>query len=134
MSQQPTSPQMLLKQAQDLVKQTASRLHDTLAEMAGSLIPFPYFMGSLEVQAVEAEPGGVRKAERGCIVVCADGEMYEFTMKVESTGGDFGLDRTDKVERVDLPPEEYIVYAYNAIKEMAALLEEQKARAKKYSF
>ena len=34
----------------------------------------------------------------------------------------------------DLPPEDYISYAYHAIKEIGALIEEQKTRAKKYSW
>ena len=117
------------------MRQTAAQLREILVEMASALVPFPYFLGSLEVQAIEAEPGGVEKADRGCVVVCADGEMYEFTMRMQSPGGfDMSMEREDSVKRIDLPPEDYIGYAYNAIKEMAALLEEKQTRAKKYSY
>lgn len=128
--------QQQLRQANALVQKTAEQLHEIVVQMASSLVPFPYFLGSTEVQAVEADPGGVQRADRGCIVICADGEMYEFTMRVQSPGPglDFTMDREDSVKPISLPPEEYTVYACNAIKEMAKLLEEQRARAKKYSF
>jgi len=135
MTQEAFNPHERLRQAQALVQRTAEQLHELVAEMASALVPFPYFMGSIQVQAVEAEPGGVQRADRGCIVVCPDGELYEFTMKVQAQGPfDAGLDRDDSVKPVELPPEEYVVYALNAIKELGALLEEQRARARKYSF
>lgn len=135
MTQQPVPPQRYVKESHDLIEQTAARLHEMIVGMAGSLVPFPYFLGSTEVQAIEAEPGGLHKADRGCIVVCADGEMYELTVKMADPGGmGFGMDRTDSVKPIELPPEEYIVYASHAIKELAILLREQEGRARKYSF
>ena len=124
-----------MNQAEDAVKQTADRLRQILVEMAAQLEPFPYFLGSIEVRAIEAEPGGANKADRGCIVVCQDGELYEFSMKIEAPDDfDFGMERDDSVKPVHLPPEDYVAYAYNAIKEMGGLIEEQRARGKKYSF
>jgi hypothetical protein len=122
--------------AEDVVECTAGELHEILVAIAGRLAPFPYFLGSIEVQAVEAEPGGASGADRGCVVVCDDGELYEFTMNLNlpGLGPELGLDRDDTVKRIDLPPEDYIPYAYNAIKELSALLAEQEARASKYSF
>ncbi len=135
-SQPPPEPRLRVKQAADSVQRLADELHETVAELAGQLVPFPYFLGSTEVRAIEAEPGGAQRADRGCIVVCPDGEMYEFSIKVQAPGGgfDMGLSRDDSVKRVELPPEDYIPYACHAIKELAALLEEQQQRAKKYSF
>ena len=79
--------------------------------------------------------GGANKADRGCIVVCQDGEMYEFSMKIQAPNDfDFGMERDDSVKPVQLPPEDYVAYAYHAIQEIAGLLAEQRARAKKYSF
>ena len=136
MTQDSSAPQAHLKHAQALVSKTAAELRETLVMMAASLIPFPYFLGSTEVQAIEAEPGGAARADRGCIVVCADGDMYEFAMKMQAPDatGDFGLDREDSVKPIELPPEEYIIYAYNGVKEIAGILEEQQARGRKYSF
>lgn len=124
-----------LQESTNLIGKTADALHEVLVQMSGSLAPFPYFMGSLEVQAIEAEPGGANKADRGCIVVCADGEMYEFTMKLQAGGEiDQMMDRDDSIEKVNLPPEDYISYAFSAMKELATLLEEKQDRAKKYSY
>ncbi len=135
MPEETFNAQVQMRRAQEAVDQTARHLHDTLVYMSAHLVPFPYFLGSTEVQAIEAEPGGAARADRGCIVVCPDGEMYEFTMKFDSPGGvDLGMDRDDSVKRIELPQEEYIVYAHNAIKEMAEVLEAQEARARKYSF
>ncbi len=131
-----TSDRSMAAEAEKAVERTAGELHDILVAMVGRLDPFPYFLGSIEVQAVEAEPGGASRADRGCIVVCGDGELYEFTMNLNlpGPGPELGLDRDDTVKRIELPPEDYIPYAYNAIKELSALLGELEARARKYSF
>ena len=124
-----------VKQTDALIQKTAQDLHEILADMASQLDPFPYFLGSTEVRAVEAEPGGVQKADRGCVVVCQDGELYEFTMKVQGGGAfDFEIDRDDSVKRLEMPPEDYIPYAYNGIKELGKLMEDLRGRAQKYSF
>jgi hypothetical protein len=123
------------KKAGETVQKTAEALHEQLVEMAAALDPFPYFLGSLEVRAVEAEPGGLERSDRGCIVVCQDGELYEFTMKMQNSDTlDLSMSRDDSVKRIDLPPQDYIPYAYNAIKEIAKLIEEQRSREKKYRF
>lgn len=128
-------PESRLKEADEAVQRAADKLHDSLVELAAKLDPFPYFLGSIEVRAIEAEPGGANKADRGCIVVCQDGEMYEFSMKIQAPNDfDFGMERDDSVKPVQLPPEDYVAYAYHAIREIAGLLAEQQARAKKYSF
>ncbi|MBI3743526.1 MAG: hypothetical protein HY261_04485 [Chloroflexi bacterium] len=124
-----------VKRTADGVQRLADQLHETLVALAANLVPFPYFLGSTEVRAIEAEPGGVERADRGCIVVCDDGEMYEFIMKVQQ--GDLfdgGMGRDDSVKKVEMRPEDYIPYAYHAIKEIGALIDEQKTRAKKYSW
>lgn len=127
--------QATVERAEEAVQKAAQELHDILVAMAGELVPFPYFLGSIEVRAIEAEPGGAERADRGCIVVCPDGEMYEFTMRFQPPGpADIGMDRDDSVKRVELPPRDYIAYAYNAVKEMAGLLAEREGRARKYSY
>jgi len=128
-------PEVRLKESREAVQRAADKLHDSLVELAAKLDPFPYFLGSIEVRAIEAEPGGANKADRGCIVVCQDGEMYEFSMKIQAPNEfDLGMERDESVKPVQLPPEDYVAYAYHAIEEIAGLLAEQRARAKKYSF
>ncbi len=136
MEEKNLEPGAAAAKADKLVAKTAQEMKELLQYLAAQLFPFPYFLGSTEVRAIEAEPGGVKRADRGCVVVCADGELYEFTMKMAGpgTGIDFGMDRTDEVKPVELPPEDYIAYAYHGIKELSKLLEEMKARGQKYSW
>ncbi len=136
MPEQEFNPQAQVRRAQESVQRLAAELHEIVVAMAQELAPFPYFLGSTEVRAIEAEPGGAQKADRGCIVVCPDGEMYEFSLKVQAPGAgfDMGLTRDDSVKRVEMPPEDYIPYAHHAVRELAALLDEQRQRGKKYSF
>ncbi len=136
MSDVPLNAQDAIKRATDTLQKTADTLHEMLVEMATQLDPFPYFLGSLEVRAVEAEPGANERADRGCIVVCEDGELYEFTIKMQSPGEgmDMSMSRDDSVKRIELAPQDYLSYAYNAIKEIGGLIEEQRARGKKYRF
>lgn len=124
-----------VKKASETIQKTADSLHEQLVEMSSQLDPFPYFLGSLEVRAIEAEPGGVERSDRGCIVVCQDGELYEFIMKMQNTESmDLSMSRDDSVKRVEFSSEDYIPYAYNAIKELGKIIEEQRGRAKKYRF
>ena len=51
-------PESRLRQSRETVQRAADQLHETLVELATKLEPFPYFLGSIEVRAIEAEPGG----------------------------------------------------------------------------
>jgi len=108
-----------------MIERAASQLREMLHEAAGELDPFPLFMGSLYVRAIEAEPGGAAKSDLGCVVVCPDGELYEYVYTM-ILGGLFP-EPTPKEEtrKLDLPPQEYIPYAYNALCEVTRLLLER---------
>ena len=108
--------------AEAIAKQTADprkaadEIRRLLHEAAAGLDPFPYFLGSFDVKAVEAEPPPGSGPDRGCVVVCPDGELYEYQVGIMdggSMGG--GMDRTEKLERLDLPPGEYVAYALAAL-------------------
>jgi hypothetical protein len=57
-------------------------------------------------------------------VVCPDGELYELTVNFgpPRVGFVVGIEREEKVKKLDLPPLEYIPYAYNALAELTRLL------------
>ena len=114
-----------LQQADEVLEKAAAGLHNILVALAAELDPFPFFLDSVQVQGVEAQPGGKQKAERGCIVVCRDGELYEFTMQIRGGTPFFDFDREDSVQPAELTPEEYIPYAYRAIQELSRLIAEQ---------
>ncbi|MFQ5934577.1 MAG: hypothetical protein ACE5KI_08050 [Dehalococcoidia bacterium] len=124
MAREASSPGELREQADAALEENASRLRELLRQAASQLNPFPQFYGSLTVQAVEVEPPRGPGPDRGCIVVCPDGELYELTVNFASHPLDIasGMEREEKVKKIDLPPLEYIAYAYNAIDELTRLL------------
>lgn len=125
MAQRGTDPLTRRAKADILIERTASQLRDMLHQAVRELDPFPFFMGSLLFQGVEAEPGGSAKAERGCIIVCPDGELYEYIYSM--LVGPLYPDpfRKEETKKLDLPPQDYIPYAYNALCQITKLLLER---------
>jgi hypothetical protein len=120
------------KAAADLiVEQAAAQLRDLLQTAVSRLRPFPAFPGAFFTNAIEAEPDGAADAERGCVVVCEDGELYELQMGVDlesvALGGfeDPVSLRKEELKKLDLHPRDYIVYAYNALTAVTEKLLEQ---------
>ena len=105
------------------LERAASQLHDVLKALAVRLKPFPAFMNMASIQAVEVEPQVLQAPDRGCVVVCPDGELYRLSLVL--IPGPLGLSDADQVEEFEalgLPTEEYIPYAYAAIVELAGRL------------
>lgn len=104
-----------------VVEQAASRLRDLLRAAALRLRPFPPFPGAFFTNAIEAEPDGAADVDRGCVVVCEDGELYELQMGVDLESAALGgfedpvSLRKEELKKLDLHPRDYIVYAYNAL-------------------
>jgi len=112
--------------AEILLGSAASELREMLREASMELDPFPFFMGSLSIRAIEAEPGAAAKADRGCVVVCPDGELYEYSYTV-AVGGLFPEPSLkEEIEELDLPHQDYIPYAYNALCEITKQITERK--------
>ena len=118
--------------ADALVEQAALRLRELLHEAVSHLDPFPSFPGAFFTYAIEAEPTAAVQGERGCVVVCPDGELYELVMGVElPTFPDEPADpvsmRKEELKKLDdLHPRDYLVYAYNALTRVVEILPEQK--------
>ena len=105
------------------LEEEASRLRDLLGELAASLRPFPSFLNMASIQAVELLlplplPLPLRPTvDRGCVVVSPHGEICE--LNLHATPGIAGVSEMDHVEEfreLELPAEEYIVYAATAIR------------------
>jgi len=121
-----TDPLARKAQADILLGRTASDLKEMLREAAMELDPFPFFLSSCSIRAVEAEPGAAATAARGCVVVCPDGELYEYIYMVE-VGGPFPEPSLDEeTKELDLPHQDYIPYAYNALCEITKRIVERK--------
>jgi hypothetical protein len=120
--------------ADAIVERAARQLREVLHELVRRLDPFPNFPGS-GIPAVEAEPGAVKNLNRGCVVVCPDGELYElwvstdFSSKVpeELLEIQTHFDPTSvfqtEIKPLELTPQDYVVYAYNAVCALTEILE-----------
>lgn len=108
-------------QADRLLERTALELEQMLKEACAQLDPFPPFPNALFTNAIECDPGLAGDPDRGCVVVCEDGELYELQMgidhdAIELTGSwDPVTARAETKKKLDLHPLEYIVYAYNGL-------------------
>jgi len=114
-------------QADALLERTAKELGRLLKEAAGGLDPFPTFLNT-NTQAIEAEPGRLQRSDLGCVVVCPDGELYEMTYSLfinQQMPSDTQL--KDDLEKLDLPPRDFIPYAYNAICAINDLVEQRRS-------
>ena len=122
---------MTRKTQADLIVETAARqLSDLLHEAVAQLDPFPPFPGSFFTYGIEVEGGAAESPERGCVVLGADGDLYELEISIDSTrqmldpiGG-----RDEKLVKLDLHPRDYILYAYDALTKVTELLLEQQAQ------
>jgi hypothetical protein len=117
-------------QADAVVERAAQRLRQLLQEAVGRLDPFPPFPGAFFTLAIEAEPDAASHADRGCVVVGPDAELYELVMGLELPPGpgepaDPVSLRKEELRKLDLHPRDYVVYAYNALTRVVEILLEQ---------
>lgn len=126
----------LAKRAADAALERASidaidaslELRRLLVEIAAALDPFPNFMGLSSVQAVEVEPPGGANPQNGCVVICPDGELRELVLRMIPAPFDMGgVEQTDEMAELDLPPDEFVAYAHAAALELLKLLAAQQA-------
>ena len=114
--------------ANAVMERAAIELNKLLVELAAALHPFPNFMGVSSIQAVEVEPKGISNPDNGCVVVCHDGELRELVLRMIPGPFDMGgVEQTDEFAELDLPPDEYVAYAYAAVQELLKLLEARQA-------
>ena len=59
----------------------ADTVRAQLREVVARVQPFPTFLGRNWLEAVEVE-GGPVDVDRGCVVVCPDGELYELALRL----------------------------------------------------
>lgn len=105
-------------QADAVLERTALQLRQLLHEATARLRPFPPFPGAFFTNAIEVEAPAAESPERGCIVVCEDGELYELKMSIafSDEATDPVQARDEKLARLDdLHPRDYIVLAYEAL-------------------
>jgi len=107
------------------------QLKQLLEEACAELDPFPSFPNALFTTGIECEAGGAADPERGCVVVCEDGELYELEFgidhdSIEMTGSwDPVTARKETKKKLDLSPGDYLIYAYNGLMAVTELLLER---------
>ncbi len=115
-------------QADMALERAALQLRQLLHEAAGQLRPFPPLPGSFFTNAIEVDAPAAESPDRGCVVVCADGELYELQMKIDFSDGvaDPVAARDEDLEKLeDLHPRDYIVLAYEALNRITEHLMER---------
>lgn len=117
-------------QADMILDRAAMQLRELLREATAQLRPFPPFPGAFFTNAIEVETETPESPNRGCIVVCEDGELYELEMRI-----DFSEDvedpvsaRDEKLVKLDdIHPRDYIALAYDALTKVTEELMERSA-------
>jgi hypothetical protein len=116
--------------ADAVLERAADRLRAALAEAVSKLDPFPAFPGAFFSYGIEIEAPGLESPERGCIVLGEDAEFYELKMGTELPVYDMEFNdpvamRKEELKPLEMHPQEYIIYAYNAITKVVELLMDQ---------
>ena len=102
--------------AGSILGEAAAGLAQVLGGMASRLDPFPAFMNMASVQAIELEPESRWREDRGCLVVCPDGGIRRLDlMGIPGVAGVADIDQVEQFQELDLPPEEFISYAAQAV-------------------
>lgn len=116
--------------ADAVLERAADRLRMILEEAVAKLDPFPPFPGAFFSYGIEIEAPGMESPDRGCVVLGEDAQFHELKMGAEMPG--FEMDITDPVamrkeelKPLELHPQEYVIYAYNAIAKVTEILMER---------
>jgi hypothetical protein len=128
MAQAADDPMARKAQADLLLERTAIQLRQLLQEAALRLRPFPPFPGAFFTNAIEVEAEAAEDPERGCVVVCEDGELYELKMSIDFSEGvdDPVSARDETLTKLDaLHPSDYVALAYEALARVTECLMEQ---------
>jgi hypothetical protein len=109
---------MARKEQADLaLERAAVQLRQLLEEACAQLRPFPPFPSAFFTNAIEVEAAGADDPERGCVVVCEDGELYELEISIDFSegGADPVAARDETLKKLELHPRDYVVLAYDAL-------------------
>ena len=117
MTSMDANPQHSQQEAMTLMEETVYQLRELLTDLASRLRPFPAFLNMVSVQAIELEPLPGASQDQGCVVVLPGGEICELDlMTLPGIQGIREVDQVEQLRELELPPEEYIVYAASAIR------------------
>ena len=114
-------PSKFRSETDSVLEGCARNLELVSEKVANSLSVFPGFLNMETVQAIEIEPFK-DGPDRGCVVICPDGHLYEFVLEIlsgpDSVGG---YQHSDNLKELDLSNIEKIVYLERGIQLMLCL-------------
>jgi hypothetical protein len=114
-------PSKFRSETDSVLEGCARNLELVSEKVANSLSVFPGFLNMETVQAIEIEPFK-DGPDRGCVVICPDGHLYEFVLEIlsgpDSVGG---YQHSDNLKELDLSNIEKIVYLVRGIQLMLCL-------------
>ena len=114
-------PSKFRSETDSVLEECARNLELVSEKVANFLSVFPGFLNMETVQAIEIEPF-IDGPDRGCVVICPDGHLYEFVLEIlsgpESVGG---YQHSDNLKELDLSNIEKIVYLERGIELMLCL-------------
>ena len=123
-------PLTLRARSDAILQRSVAELRETLLNAIQQIPKFPPVFPTSPLEAIEVEPREMESPERGPIVVCPDGEIYELVVRAtfETVGVQEYADRREEIKPLDLPLHEYIAYAYNAILAVTEYLHQEQQR------
>ena len=113
----PLDPLTLRARSDAVLQRSVAELRETLLNAIAQIPKFPPVFPTSALEAIEVEPREMESPERGPIVVCPDGEIYEMVVRAtfETIGVQEYADRREEIRPLELPLHEYIAYVYNAV-------------------
>ena len=116
MQREPKTPEQLPSLADSVPEPAATQLQQVLGELAAQLRPFPAFLNMLSIQAIELEPPFRPVEDRGCVVICPDGEIRQLELTgIPGMPGVSDIEQVEQFNELDLPVQNFIIYASTAI-------------------
>jgi hypothetical protein len=127
MTSEDSDPLVHKAHADLIVERAAEQLRRLLRDAVQKLDPFPPFPGAFFSYGIEVELPGFASPERGCVVLGPDAELYELELSIDFSedAGDPVAARDERLDKLDLHPCDYVVYAYHALTKVVELLLEQ---------
>jgi hypothetical protein len=124
-------PLELKYDADAVLERAADRMRAILQEAVAKLDPFPPFPGAFFSYGIEIDAPGYEGPHRGCVVLGEGGEFYELKKGTDLPAFDIEFNdpvqlRNEELKPLEMHPQEYLVYAYNAIVKVAEILLERK--------
>ena len=117
MNSKPDEKEDILGAAESVLHAAAARLKELLAALAQRLRPFPAFLNMDSLQAVELEPPLAPTTDHGCVVVLPEGEICEMDLSLmPGIQGIMDIDQVERFTELELPDDEYKVYAATALR------------------